>query len=80
MESLDDLCDQYTLGERFLWKRYRTIGPQEGWATHSCLDGLHGIGERLREPKSMTPWRSDALEDDADEAGDELEFAPAFAF
>jgi hypothetical protein len=49
------------------------------WATHGWLDGLHGIGQGLREPKSMMPSHSDPLEDDADDAGDELEFAAAFA-
>jgi hypothetical protein len=62
-----------------VWKRHRTIAQEERWATHGWLDGVYGIGQGLREPKSMMPSHSDPLEEDADGAGDELDFAPAFA-
>jgi Replication-relaxation len=62
-----------------VWKGHRTITPEERWATHGWLDGLHGIGQGLREPKSMMPPHPDSLEDDLDDAGDELDFAPDFA-
>lgn len=35
---------------------------------HGRLDGLHGIGQGLRKPKSMMPSHSNPLEDDADGA------------
>ncbi|MEO9049673.1 MAG: hypothetical protein ABI334_08745, partial [Candidatus Dormiibacterota bacterium] len=62
-----------------VWKRHRTIAQEERWATHGWLDGLHGIGQGLREPKSMIPSHSDPLEDHADGVSDGLDFAAAFA-